>query len=164
MKITYDTKFGLLPKKERVNQWWDSDGNEVKDVVNANADELDNVKESGNEVSVVNFMKTSGNYVGTPCHPIVDVPIILDEVDAVSGGFSIIWYSGEVLSGSDFILNNDGDEIVIFSGVNILNEMCRITIDFDKKNRAFSVNIQTGFTGDLPCNNKPEQMTITEII
>ena len=39
-KITFEDKVGLVPRTVRINQVWDLDMNEIKAVVNANADSL----------------------------------------------------------------------------------------------------------------------------
>ncbi len=38
-KITYDNKVGIIPKTVKINQVWDDDMNEIKDVVNTNSDQ-----------------------------------------------------------------------------------------------------------------------------
>lgn len=43
-KIEYEEKIGLIPRGARVNQVQDLDMNEIKEVVNKNADELNSLK------------------------------------------------------------------------------------------------------------------------
>ncbi len=113
------------------------------DKINQNFDQL---FDSGSKVDVTSFEKVGGDYVNSPSSPwtLSTIPLIL--TNAVNGGISSIWYKGPVLTKASFT----GGTIVMFSGVNVLNELCRVFIDYDKANLAFSVNIQTGFTGDLP--------------
>ena len=44
IKIEYEEKIGLIPHGVRVNQVQDLDMNEIKEVVNKNADELNSLK------------------------------------------------------------------------------------------------------------------------
>jgi len=101
---------------------------------------------SDNLMGVTSFNKATGSYINDPNVPYTASVIPLDTTISVRGGISAIWYKGGVLTKSSFT----NGIIVMFSGVNIANELCRVFIDYDKTNNSFSVNIQTGFTGDLP--------------
>lgn len=135
--------------------------NELIDQINnmlANfATEVGNDVTSDNKDDTTDFSKATGYYVNTPILPWTSSTIPLVGSGAVKGGIVSIWYKGAVLSKSDFT----GGTVVMFSGENTLNTLCRVFIDFDKNNNAYSVNIQTGFTGDLPTNTKPSTLTIT---
>jgi hypothetical protein len=110
---------------------------------------------SENRSSTTLFDKGSGYYVNSPIAPITSAPIALDVTGAVKGGFCVIWYKGAVLSYTDFT----GGDVVMFNGVNVLNQLCRIVIDYDKVNAAFSIGIQTGHTGIVPTSTLPAPMT-----
>ena len=43
LRITYDNKLGLRPKKVQINQVWDDDMNELKNVINSHADDIENI-------------------------------------------------------------------------------------------------------------------------
>ena len=101
------------------------------------------------------FDKGSGYYVNSPTSPITSTPITLDRTGAVKGGFCVIWYKGAVLSYTDFT----GGDVVMFNGVNVLDELCRIVIDYDKVSNAFSIGIQTGHTGVVPASTLPDPVT-----
>jgi len=124
--------------------------NELIDQLNATltafSTEVGNDVTSDNIIDITKFNKATGNYVNSPLSPWTSSTIPLVLTNAVNGGISSIWYKGAVLTKSSFT----GGTIVMFSGVNVLNELCRVFIDYDKINSAFSVNIQTGFTGDMP--------------
>ena len=116
---------------------------------------------SENRTGTTLFDKGSGYYVSSPTSPVTSAPIALDKTGAVKGGFVVIWYKGAVLSYTDFT----GGDVVIFNGVNVANELCRIFIDYDLTNDVFSVGIQTGYTGITPTTNTaPSTLTITEAI
>ena len=99
-----------------------------------------------NRTGTTLFDKGSGYYVSSPTSPVTSAPIALDKTGAVKGGFVAIWYRGAVLSYTDFT----GGDVVIFNGVNVANELCRIFIDYDLTNDVFSIGIQTGDTGITP--------------
>ena len=40
-RVTHEDKIGIVPKGNRVNQWWDSDANEHKEAINENEAILD---------------------------------------------------------------------------------------------------------------------------
>lgn len=101
---------------------------------------------SSNVVDVTDFTKATGAYVNSPGTPWTSGTIPLNLTGVVKGGISAIWYKGPVLAYTDFT----GGVVTMFSGVNVLNELCRVFIDVDQDSGAFSVNIQTGFTGQLP--------------
>lgn len=101
---------------------------------------------SSNVTGATDFTKATGAYVNAPRDPWTNGTIPLNVSGIVKGGISVIWYKGPVLTKSSFT----GGVITMFSGKNILNVLCRVFIDYDKGSGAFSVNIQTGFTGDLP--------------
>jgi len=101
---------------------------------------------SENIIGQTSFKKGVGVYVNSPDAPWTSGTIPLNTTGLVKGGISTIWYKGPVLSKSSFT----GGVVTMFSGVNVLNELCRVFIDCDAGSGAFSVNIQTGFTGDLP--------------
>lgn len=114
-----------------------------------------------NLTDVVKFSNGTGNYINTPLNPWTSSAIPISTVGIVRGGFVVIWYKGSILSKA----NITGGTITMFSGVNNLNELCRVVIDCDMASGAFSVNIQTGFTGDIPTEpiGVPAQMTITAL-
>lgn len=118
---------------------------------------------SGNVQGVTDFTKATGTYVNSPTTPWTTTPIPLATGGAVKGGISAIWFKGPVLTKNSFVSGS----VTMFSGQNVNNELCRIFIDYDADSGAFSVNIQTGFTGDLPTlgpdETPPAQMTITTI-
>ena len=118
---------------------------------------------SANIVDETDFAKATGTYINSPTAPWTSSTIPLLLSGAVRGGISCIWYKGAVLTKSSFT----GGTITMFSGVNVSNELCRVFIDYDAGSGAFSVNIQTGYTGDLPTggedNIPPEQMEITSV-
>ena len=124
--------------------------NELVTQVNAQltafAVEVGNDITSSNITSSTSFVKGVGVYVNSPDSPWTSGTIPLTTTGAVKGGICSIWYKGPVLTKSSFT----GGTIVMFSGTNVLNELCRVFIDYDKDNNAFGVNIQTGFTGDIP--------------
>lgn len=151
-KITYEDKVGIEPKTVAINQVQDVDMNEIKEVVNYNAD-------SGNVNDATDFTKATGVYVNAPNSPWISPTIPLILTDAINGGITSIWYKGSVLTKANFT----GGVVTMFSGVNILDELCRIFIDYDRENGCFGINIQTGFTGDLPPTNAPAQMTINSV-
>ena len=101
---------------------------------------------SSNVTDVTDFSKATGAYVNSPTVPWTSGTIPLTATGAVKGGISAIWYKGAVLSKASFT----GGTVTMFSGVNVLDELCRVFIDYDLTSGAYSVNIQTGFTGDLP--------------
>ena len=116
---------------------------------------------SENRTGTTLFDKGSGYYVSSPTSPVTSAPIALDKTGAVKGGFVVIWYKGAVLSYTDFT----GGDVVIFNGVNVANELCRIFIDYDLTNDVFSVGIQTGYTGVIAgVNTAPSTLTITEAV
>lgn len=101
---------------------------------------------SSNVVGATDFSKATGAYVNSPDDPWTSGTIPLNLTGVVRGGISSIWYSGPVLTKASFT----GGVVTMFSGINVLDELCRVFIDVDSESGAFSVNIQTGFTGDLP--------------
>ena len=117
---------------------------------------------SSNVSGSTDFSKATGTYVNTPNTPWTSSTIPLVFTGAVKGGISSIWYKGAVLTKASFT----GGTVTMFSGTNVLNELCRVFIDYDAGSFAFSVNIQTGFTGDLPtgipCPDAPISLTLTE--
>lgn len=120
---------------------------------------------SGNTVDVTDFSKATGTYINTPNAPWTESTIPLNYANLAKGGISTIWYKGPVLNKNSFT----GGTITMFSGANVSNELCRVFIDVDASSGAFSVNIQTGFTGDLPGSGiepglpvAPTNMSLTE--
>ena len=101
---------------------------------------------SSNVTDTTDFTKATGAYINTPSSPWTSGTIPLNATGAVKGGISAIWYKGAVLTKASFT----GGTVTMFSGTNVLNELCRVFIDVDISSGAYSVNIQTGFTGDLP--------------
>ncbi len=119
---------------------------------------------SSNVWNAVDFTKATGAYVNSPTSPMTSSTIALNATGgAVRGGISAIWYQGAVLTKDSFT----GGIVTMFSGTNVLNELCRVFIDVDTGSGAYSVNIQTGYTGDLPSgidNVPPNQMEITSLV
>ena len=117
---------------------------------------------SANVSGSTDFTKATGTYVNTPNTPWTSGTIPISSSLAVRGGISSVWYKGPVLTKASFT----GGTVTMFSGTNVLNELCRVFIDYDAGSGAFSVNIQTGFTGDLPtgvvCPDAPISLTLTE--
>ena len=117
---------------------------------------------SSNTTGATDFTKATGTYINTPDSPWTSGTIPISSSLAVRGGISSVWYKGPVLTKASFT----GGTVTMFSGTNVLNELCRVFIDYDAGSGAFSVNIQTGFTGDLPtgipCPDAPISLTLTE--
>lgn len=109
--------------------------------------------------TVVSFSEIAGQWAKDPNNPITTNTITLDVTGAKSGAVCMAYYKGNVLDKSK-ILNG---LIVSFNGVNVLNELCFVFITYDIQNSVFLVNIQNGFTGDLPASNAPAKMTITDV-
>lgn len=135
--------------------------NELIDQINAQlthfATQVGNDVTSENITDITKFDKGAGNYVNSPALPWTSSNIPLEITGVVKGGFVAIWYKGPVLSKTSFT----GANITMISGFNVFNELCRVMIDCDKTSGAFSVNIQTGFTGDFPIPiDVPAQMSI----
>ena len=124
--------------------------NELIDALNAQltsfSREVGNGITSENLVGQTSFKKGVGVYVDSPDDPWTSGTIPLNLTGLVKGGISTIWYKGPVLTKNSFT----GGVVTMFSGQNVFNELCRVFIDCDAGSGAFSVNIQTGFTGDLP--------------
>lgn len=115
-------------------------GGEMKRI---NLEDLTFISKNG---TTPKFDKTEGTYIGTAQAPITTLPIVLSLTDFVNGGFVIIWYKGEVITKDDF----SGGTPVILDGVNTVNVLCRIFIDYHETSGSYSAAIQTGFTGELP--------------
>lgn len=115
---------------------------------------------SGNVVDVTDFSKAPGTYINSPNQPWTSGTIPLDTTGSVRGGIAAIWYKGPVLTKASFT----GGVVTMFSGVNALDQLCRVFIDYDKDSDCFGINIQTGFTGDLPAEKAPAQMTINSVV
>ena len=117
---------------------------------------------SSNVVGATDFTKATGAYINTPSSQWTSGTIPISSSLAVRGGISSVWYKGPVLTKASFT----GGTVTMFSGTNTLNELCRVFIDYDAGSGAFSVNIQTGFTGDLPtgipCPDAPISLTLTQ--
>lgn len=114
---------------------------------------------SSNVIDVTDFTKATGAYVNSPTDPwrVGTIPLI--ETNSVRGGISGIWYKGPKLTKDSFT----GGTVVMFSGSNVVDNLCRVFIDYDKTSKAYSVNIQLGFTGDVPVIDGPVQMTLLSV-
>lgn len=141
-----------------------SNFNELIEQINAMlanfAEEVGTDVVSGNTVGVTDFSKAPGTYINDPHQPWTSSIIPLETANSVRGGICMIWYKGAVLSKSSFT----GGVVTMFSGLNTLDELCRVAIDYDKDSDCFGVTIQTGFTGDLPPQKAPAQMTINNVV
>jgi len=111
--------------------------------------------------TVVSFSEINGVWVNSPVNPIITNTLTLDVTNAKSGSVASVYYKGNVLDKTKIL----GGTIVSFNGVNVLNELCFIWISYDKINSSFHVNIQTGFTGDMPAigGETAPIITITDI-
>jgi len=133
---------------------------ELNNTLSAFATEAGKDVRSDNIIGITDFSKATGYYVDSPTIPYTGDTILLNKAQSVKGGIVAIWYKGNVLDKTKFT----NGTIVIFSGVNVLNELCLVMVMYDKLSNGFSVNIQTGFTGDLPTPDiAPAQMLITSI-
>ena len=112
--------------------------------------------QADNEATAITFKNIFGTWVGTPAAPIVSSTLPLDTTQAVNGAPVGVYYKGNVLDATKIT----GGSVGIFSGVNVLNELCLVWIVFDSVNNKFHVNIQTGFTEEA-VNTKPSTLTIT---
>ena len=101
---------------------------------------------SSNDSDNTDFTKAMGTFINSPSAPWTSSTINLDASMAVRGGMCAIWYKGAALSSSSFT----GGTIVLYSGQNTADELCLVFIMHDRTNNAFTVNIQTGFTGSIP--------------
>jgi len=134
---------------------------ELNNTLSQFADQVGMDVVSDNLTGITSFNKATGSYIDSPLFPYTSGTIPLDITKSVRGGISSIWYKGGVLTKADFT----GGVIVMFTGINVLDELCRVFIDYDKTNNAFSVNIQTGFTGDLPPSGETAPLiTVTDPI
>ena len=117
-KIAYATKVGVEPRTVHINQVWDADMNEIKTVVNDNA-QASNV--NGNTT----FVKPAGSWVNSPPSPWVAATIPLILTNAVSGGRCFVWFKGlvELTTGSF-----TGGTVELLSGLNVANELCLVEI------------------------------------
>ena len=111
--------------------------------------------QSSNEVTVITFKNIFGTWINTPSSPIVSSTLPLDTTQSVNGAVTAVYYKGNVLDKTKFT----GGTIVILNGVNVLDELCLVWLVYDKDSDAFHVNIQTGFTGDLPAVDVPDAPT-----
>lgn len=112
---------------------------------------------SSNVSGTTDFTKATGVYINSPNNPWMSGSIPLTLSNSVKGGIACIYYKGPVLTKDSFT----GGVITMFAGVNVVNELCRVFIDYDKTNGCFGVNIQTGFTGDLPSGTTETSPVIT---
>ena len=156
-KITYLDKTGQSPRKDRLNQWWDEDANEVKSVVNKVVDLVANKATTGEPK-----LDSLAEWANSPDTPHTTTISLASAV--ANGGNAAIYYKGAVLTKDSFT----GATPLFFSGQNTLNELCLVFIIHDPVNNKFSVNIQTGYTGattptptvDVP--DAPTALTLTE--
>lgn len=106
---------------------------------------IDNLFDAKSITGDAKFDSPVGNFGESPTTPRTVASIPLNKTNALSAGTCGIYFKGAVLNKNNF----SGGSIVLFSGVNTINELCLIWIIYDKPNNCFHVNIQTGFTGDL---------------
>ena len=157
MKITYQDKVRVRPAGAQVNSWYDDDANEVKNVVNENFDLIDGQRITG----IVTFDRLI-TWVASATTPHT-TNIILDTTDSVDGSTACVYYSGPVLSRTNFT----GGTIRIFSGENTEDVLCLVWIVYNKHANEFHVNIQTEGGGTPPDPGTPTAtapvITVTEI-
>lgn len=133
MKIEFDDKVATIPPGTRINEVQDVDINEIKAVVNANV--------STKSSAVTAFFNHPTDYlIGTAASPVTTQNIAIDKTNAINGGSSLIYYSGNVLSASNI---GPGETVDFFSGKNILDELCIIGIVYNLASDSFIVTINT---------------------
>ena len=130
-KITYTDKVALTsPPGNEENQWRDNNANEVKTIVNENA-------ESHNITGTVYLDKTAGNWVNTYSSPTsATIPINLTE--AVNGGCAGVWHNAATLELSSV-------KSILISGNYLANEINLIWFIWDSVSDKVIVNIQNEF-------------------
>ena len=136
-KITYQDKVKVRIGGPDVNTWRDADANEIKSVVNANADLI----EVDREASSVTFDRLGG-WTGSPTSPLSGT-INIDLTGAINGAVNGVYYDGAVVTGDSF----SGVNIGILSGQNTANELCIVWMCYDSLAGVAHVNIQTGIYG-----------------
>ena len=110
-KVTYGDKVGVTPKETHINQVWDDDMNEIKLVVNDNADLFDSLETEvdANTLDIIDLENRTANV--TISHPILipfDFPLN-NKTDLNS------------LHGS-LLINNSEDGIILNSGQDIIGD------------------------------------------
>jgi hypothetical protein len=95
-RITTADKVGLVAKKVHENQFWDDDYNEIKDVENNNADEID--------INAANILSTQSGYQGELL--IADTPTI--------DGYYLAGESGTYINAGSLVID-------LTEGVNYIN-------------------------------------------
>lgn len=98
--------------------------------------------EAGNTTINAVFHNIYGEWINSPSDPVTST-INFDLAGSVNGGIASVYFKGSSL-------NFTGGTVVIKSGTFIANELILVWIIYDKGSGGFHVNIQTGFTGNLP--------------
>jgi hypothetical protein len=155
-QITYTDKEEIIAKGVHINQWWDDDANEVKAAVNDNDTRITSVEKSSTATGTATFTTIAGTWINTPSSPASS--IVVSSAGAVNGGIAAVYYSGAVLTAGSI----SGGSVVLFSGTNVLNELCLVFIIYDKTNNVYSVNIQVGATGGIGISFTAPTITVTD--
>lgn len=160
MKIIYGTKSGDIPKVEHYKEWWDDDANEVKEVVNANDDELQTIRRSGLLTNSVKLDLISGYFVNSANSPMTST-IPIDTAGAIQGGQAAVWYNGSQILSTTFT----GSHVIIIGGENAVNELCCVFILYDSRSNGILINILSGVSEIPPIQGipvPPTSLVLTE--
>ena len=130
-KITYTDKVALdTPGGNEENQWRDNNANEVKTIVNENA-------ESHNIIGTVYLDKTAGNWVNTYSSP-TSATIAINATGAINGGCAGVWHNGTEL-------NLTSIKNLLITGTYLANSINLIWFIYDTVSDIIIVNIQSEF-------------------
>jgi len=129
-KITYEDKLSPEPLPNEPSNWVSANANEVKAVVN------DNITVKTTTVTV-KLDEPAGYWVNTSTSPITATEIPVDLTNAIDGGSAFVWYNGNVLDASKIT----GVTVALFSGENILNELCLVGIVYNLAEDKVIINI-----------------------
>ena len=100
-RITFTDKIGVIVKKIRTNQWWDSDANQVKQVVNSHADDIESISQKLRPIIIVNgnpfyLVKNPDN------NNILNINVLEANDFIISGAWSSTeWWDKAIALGTD---------------------------------------------------------------
>jgi len=116
-----------------------------------------------NSVSDITFKNSIGTWVGTPNMPMTG-QLVPDLTDAINGATVGIYYTNGALD-----IKDDANVIVIRStDAFVVDELCLVWFIYDAESNALHVNVQSGFTGNMPVApggipNTPIDVILTEV-